>query len=553
MPQASVIRTKDAFQTVLGALRFLVTDRIGLAGLLWAVLAFGVRPALLSVHHGGGGDMGAVLRDSLDPLTLSKLVGGVQWICFAGCVVIAAMANVRYSAKAGALSERASFIAAAGYAALLAAAYIVFLWAPVSVFTLMMHDSFIFFDSTHRVLQGQTPSVDFPTPLGAAAIYLPAFAAKLIGGYAGSVELASAAVALLLGLACAWASKRRFPTVVSVLLVVSIFLIATPATLLDKWGGDSVTFVGKEPFLLTDNLTWAMFYNRWAWAGLIAAFAFLAPPIKPSAPAVGEIAALAAILAFLFYLKLTYFLVAGAGAVIYAATNPRPLRTLGIGVGLSLAIVLLVGAVTGALLAYLVDVFAVAKVSGNRFGMLFVDIRRNLTDILLATTPMAVLAASRNAGWKDAAVGGFILVGSIFVMSQNAQYTGICSLISLGAYGVSRVWSVASDRMSRFAAMGSFLILAASPVLSNSMMMMDQVNAARREETRPPVEWSNVPALKGVYVTERESALAALETADTPDQRRQLLPLIGTMGRRQDLRQGEYMHVVMAGVAELRA
>jgi hypothetical protein len=150
------------------------------------------------------------------------------------------------------------------------------------------------------------------------------------------------------------------------------------------------------------------------------------------------------------------------------------------------------------------------------------------------------------------AVGGFILVASIFVITQNAQYTGICSLISLGAYGVSRVWSVASDRMSRFAAMGSFLMLAASPLLSGSMTMMDQVGAARREEIRPAAEWSHVPALNGVYVAERESALAALERADTPDQRRQLLPQIGAMGRRQDLRQGEYMHVVMAGIADLK-
>ncbi|MBI1361446.1 MAG: hypothetical protein GC155_14305 [Alphaproteobacteria bacterium] len=552
MSQTSVIGTKDAFRTTLAALRFLVTDRIGLVGLLWAVLAFVVRPALLSIHHGGGGDVGAFLRESFDPLSLSQLVGGVQWVCFAGCLVIVAMAHVRYSATAGALSERARFMVSAGYAAVLAGAYLVFLWGPVSVFTLMMHDSFIFFDSTHRVLQGQTPSVDFPTPLGAVAIYLPALAAKLIGGYAGSVELASAAVALLLGLACAWASMRRFPTAVSVLLVVSIFLVATPATLLDKWGGDSFTFLGKDAFLLTDNLTWAMFYNRWAWAGLIAAFAFLAPPVRPAAPAIAEIAVLAAILAFLFYLKLTYFIVAGAGAVIYATTNPRPLRTLGVGAGLSLAIVLLVGVATGTLTAYLGDVFAVTKVSGNRSGMLFLAIRRNLTDILLATTPMAVLAASRNVTTKDVAVGGFMLVASIFVINQNAQYTGICSLISLGAYGVSRVWAVSPDRMSCFAAMGSFLMLAASPLLSGSMTMMDQVSAARREEVRPAAEWSDVLALKGVYIAERESALAPLEKAATPERRRELLPLIGALGRRQDLRQGEYMHVVMAGVADLR-
>lgn len=545
-------RLGGARQPAVSALKFLVTDRIGLLALVWMLLAFGLRPMLLSAHEGAGGFLPDLLRSRLDAMTLARTAAMVQWTAFAGAMVIAAMAHVRHAAsRSDPYSARESVWIGVAYSALLFASYLVFIWGPTSVLTLMTHDSFIFFDSSYRILNGQTPSADFPTPIGAATLYLPALAVNLIGGYAGSVELASAVVALALGVACSIAGSRRLPVAVTAVLVVSVFLVTTPATLLEHWGGYSYTLFGEEPRSLTDNLTWAMFYNRWGWAALIVAFAFLAPRTDEKEPSLTELLTFAGLLAFLFYTKLNYFVVAAGAAVLFAALNPRPWRSLAIGGGVSLGVVLVAGFATGILVPYLRDILFTAQISGGRTETLFPVLRQNLTELLLAAAPIAVLAATGKATWKDWAVLAFVLASSVFTIIQNAQYVNICSLIALGAYGLARVWPQ-GDRMSRFAAVGCFLMLAAAPVLVHSMTLMDQVASARREETRPAASWSAIPALQGVHVVERESFFPMLERSETPEARAKTFELMRVMGRRMDLRQGEYMQVVLAGLADLQ-
>jgi hypothetical protein len=545
-------RPAAVLPAITGALKFLVTDRIGLLGLVWALVAFGLRPALLAAHEGSGGGIAEALRAQMDAMTLARVTAMIQWTSFAGALVVAAMAHVRHaSARTEPYTARDALFIGAAYSSLLFASYLMFVWGPTSVLTLMVHDSFIFFDSSYRILNGQTPSADFPTPLGAATLYLPAFATQVIGGFAGSVELSSAVVALGLGLACAVAGAQRLPAAVTAVLVISIFLVTTPATLLEHWGGYSYTLFGEDPRSLTDNLTWAMFYNRWGWAGLIAAFAFLAPRRDGRQPDLAELLVFAALLTFMFYTKLNYFIVTAGAALLFAGTNPNPVRSLAIGVGASLGAVLLIGFSTGVLIPYLRDILFTAQISGARTETLFPVLRENLTELLLATAPIAVLAATGRANWKDWAVMAFVLVTSVFTIIQNAQYVNICSLIALGAYGLARVWPE-GDRMSRFAAVACFMMLAAGPVLVRSMTVMDQVASARREETRPPAAWSSVPALKGVHVVERESFFPLMESASTPDERAELVQFMGAMGRRMDLRQGEYLQVVLKGYEDLK-
>ena len=185
------------------------------------------------------------------------------------------------------------------YALLLMAGYLAFLWSPVSVFTIITHDSLIFFDSTYRISNGLVPSSDFPTALGAAQLYLPAWAAWVIGGYGGSIELASVWVALGLGVACAAIGAQRMPVAITALLLGVVFLVTVPAAMLERWGGESQTLVNGETEILADNLSWAMFYNRWGWAALIPVFMVLVPRTdRTTAPPITEIAVLAAVLTF---------------------------------------------------------------------------------------------------------------------------------------------------------------------------------------------------------------------------------------------------------------
>jgi hypothetical protein len=349
---------------VLGGLRFLATDRYGLLLLLWGVVAFVVRPALLAAHAGAVGWPYAEIRNAMDPVALAHTASVIQWVAFTGLVALAVIAHIRYStANPAAFAGDASrFRIAAAYALLLMAGYLLFLWSPASVFTIITHDSLIFFDSTYRISNGLVPSSDFPTALGAAQLYLPAWAAWLIGGYGGSVELASVWVAVGLGLACAAIGAQRMPIAVTAVLLGVVFLVTVPAAMLERWGGESQTLVNGETEILADNLSWAMFYNRWGWAALIPLFMVLVPRRdRSTAPGLGEIAVLAAVLTFLFWLKVSYFAAGLGAAAVYAFLNPGMWRTLAIGGAMTAAGIVAIGLMTGNLLAYINDILLAGK------------------------------------------------------------------------------------------------------------------------------------------------------------------------------------------------
>src|SRR5262249_42892095 len=140
------------------------------------------------------------------------------------------------------------------------------------------------------IFQGEVPSVDFPTALGAVTLYLPALGAWLGGHYAGSVELASAIFALIIGLAIAQAGAGRLPVVVTSLLVGLVFLLVVPLAIIGSKEGEALTVIDGEAFVINDNLTYAMFYNTWGWAALIPVFAWLAPRRDQEAPPIAELA-----------------------------------------------------------------------------------------------------------------------------------------------------------------------------------------------------------------------------------------------------------------------
>lgn len=542
---------------LLGALRFLATDRFGLLLLVWAVVAFGLRPALLGAHDGAAGWPYDNIRAAMDKVALAHAASVIQWVAFTGLLALAVIGHVRYTAACPSAfaSDGSRFRIAAAYALLLMVGYVAFLWSPVSVFTIITHDSLIFFDSTYRISNGLVPSTDFPTALGAAQLYLPAWAAWVIGGYGGSVELASVWVALGLGLACAVVGAQRMPVAITAVLLGIVFLVTVPAAMLERWGGESQTLVHGETEILADNLSWAMFYNRWGWAALIPLFMVLAPrKDRETPPAIAEIAVLAAVLTFLFWLKVSYFAAGLGAAAIYAFLNPAPWRTLAIGAGATAAGIVGIGLMTGNLFAYVNDILLAGKVSGARTDSILGLIRRNMLEMLFALAPLGVLAALRRFNWRDGLVAGFILAMSMFVINQNGQLENMSTLIVLAAYGAVRVLAEAdAQRVARVAAAGAFGMLAASQILDRGMVLIDHAYAILREEGREPAQWASVTALRDVYVPERESMFnRALTKSETEEARIYNIWVSGQFGRRQELRQGEYMQTLLAGMEDLK-
>lgn len=547
---ATTSAAKDMSPTVATTLRQLIDGRVLLLFGVWLALAVIVRPLLLEPHHGASGPIADTIRARLDVFALARAAGIAQWLSFALTIGLVVILQVR-ATTAGWMqgNDRSVFIWAGVYAIVLPLAYCLFVWSPASVITLMAHDTFIFVDAVHRISNGQVPSVDFQTPIGAVALYGPAIGAWLAGGYAGSVELASALLALGLGLGCAWVCASRVSAPIAALMVATVFMIVTPMSLLAPWPGQSVTLVGDEPFLLTDQLTHAMFYNRWGWGALVVCLLFLAPRRDAKTPT-GEVVLFAVLLTLLFYLKLTYFVVAGGAAFVTALMGPRFVHTAALGAGLTALFVLIVGLPSGLLFGYISEVARASAISGNQLDLLAPIVRGGLTPILISTVPLVLIAMTDRLTWRDGLVALVIFAGSLLIISQNAQKGTICSLTVMAVYGIARLSS--APRGAQLAGLGVLILLSAPFILERSMSLMDQTTAARREEAREPPTWADLPALAGFHIPEREGALTLIAGAESQDERAQVLGAVGIMGRRQELRQGEFMSLVQSGLDTLR-
>ncbi|MBK8841127.1 MAG: hypothetical protein IPO30_21415 [Hyphomonadaceae bacterium] len=544
----------------LTILRFLVSDRLGIMALVWILVAFVLRPMLLAAHDGAAIPLLSGLAK--DPVGLSRFTGLIQWLSLALPIVVVALAHIRLpaAARVGISPALRAFLIPAVYAVVLFTGYLAFVWTPTTYLSLITSEAFIFFDAAYRIANGEHPHIDFPTALGAATLYLPTWAACVAGGYAGSIELASAPLALVVGLVCAHAGMRRFPTGVTAAMVALSFLVVVPAVLLGLKYTDSHTFIDGQPIVLAENNTLAMFYNRWGWGVLIAVVCYL-PPRASAAwedeatmarARLIETLVLAALLTFLFYLKVTYFLVGCAAATIYAAVNEKPWGTLLIGVGATLALVLAIGLSTGLLLPYLSDLAFVARINAAKANTLVTIIRDNALFVLLAGAPLGLLALLGRFTWKDALIGGFLAIASIYVLIQNAQLFDIITLTSLSGYGLARVWP-SDNRLARNCATFVFALTVFTPAIDRTLGLIDQIIGARREEIRDPAPWAVLPALRGFYVAERENGFDKLAAARTPQELLEAWNFTNRTRRKDTVRQGEYMASLMAGMADLKS
>lgn len=531
----------------------LARDHLTWIALFWVVLAFVLRPAVMAAHHGDVSGLAGWIGQRVDGAVLARLAGAVQWGSLAGLVLLLALAHVRFLAAAPAYARtfNARFLVAAAYGGAFAIGYVAFVWTPVTAVSLMMHDTFIFFDAMQRIEQGQRPSIDFPTALGSAMLYLPWLAAKIAGGYAGAIELSSAFVALLLCIACAQACAARHGGAVTALLVAAVFLIVVPSMLEGYDAPHSVTLEAGEFVSVNDNFANAMFYNRWGWGALIAVFAFLTPRRDEDGAPLAEIITLGLLLVFLFWLKISYFAVAAAAAALYAFLGAKPWRTLMIGGGVAAAGILLIGLLSGNLIAYVADILAVGRVSGMRFADLASLIKDNLLELLVALAPALAMALLGRLKPIDIWVTGLIFGGTLFIINQNAQTSGLPTILVASAYAI---WRLRDDdnRALRLIAALSLALPAATYVMDRSAGLLGQTTVARREEARPAPAWSTIPAMKNVFAQERESVLARIEAANDEDTKLQAFRNAAMFGRRQYLRSGEYMASLMAAMAELR-
>jgi len=80
----------QALGLALTFVRFIFATRLGLIILVWAVIAFVIRPAMIDALLGGQGALQGMLRARFDNLGLARTSAAIEWVSFAGVIAIAA-------------------------------------------------------------------------------------------------------------------------------------------------------------------------------------------------------------------------------------------------------------------------------------------------------------------------------------------------------------------------------------------------------------------------------------------------------------------------------
>jgi hypothetical protein len=289
----------------------------------------------------------------------------------------------------------------------------------------MTNDTFVYFDGIHRLNSGQVPHKDFHTPLGSVAYLIPYFGYRLSGGYGGSLELASFLVAAVFTLISIVLLHGRTSVFFGVLTIAFLaLLVAVPM---------NVGTLGNE-------VTHAMFYNRWGWAALVLV---LVTYISPDRYTKGRLALEAFLLAFLiiflFFLKITYFIFALAFLFLLVLRPGRPDdRRLAAGaIFLSFILWGLLELQLSLTRPYVEDLRMAMAASGAVRGGLPRTVLVNLTDFLSVIAVLYVLASKRELRWHAFLYVIFVTAAGLVILNQNYQPRSIVIILTVLLWGYS--------------------------------------------------------------------------------------------------------------------
>ncbi len=211
-------------------------------------------------------------------------------------------------------------------------------------------DTLHLLDIVLRMAHGQTPHIEFSTPIGAWAFAPIAGLMKTGLSFGPAFIWAQVIVAAVLAIPTGWAAATRLSP--GLAIAFCVLIMATVLALVD--GG------------ATTSNTVSMHYNRWAWAvAFVAVLIAYLPPMHLRSPAVDGVL-VGVLMASLAMIKVTYF-VAFAGPVFAGLVLNRQARALPFALGSGALVALVVTASHGMTywLSYLSDLQAVAN-SENR-------------------------------------------------------------------------------------------------------------------------------------------------------------------------------------------
>jgi hypothetical protein len=385
---------------------------------------------------------------------------------------------------------------------------------------------------------GHIAHVDFHEPVGQLNFLLTEIGFRLVGVGPRAFLAGSVLVAAALFAAAASIAWRRLPLLPAAIFVVFVCLLALmPRN------------VGDKP----DAYSFAMSYNRYGWSCISVLFLILFLPPRPRrwGDAV-DIAVAAGLLAAMFYLKMTYFLVGLAAlpvaAVVCAHVRGAPKGWCALGIGASAL------ALAPANHAYWADLLAAASAGQMRDGL--ADYFNNFLQHGAEYAPyVAALAVAlwmwrrQDAPLRLPVATGFILVAGAALLSQNAQVHGLPAAVVIAFL----FYAVLRERQLRHrlgGSMGLLLALLVFPLflIGGAMASLAgyHITASASHQNLQTLYGTN---LRGLAVPSRPRGLLAAFAGFRSDYR--LLNRARAASPRYELSSSEYVETLLDAVALL--
>ena len=368
----------------------------------------------------------------------------------------------------------------------------------VTLVTVYSNDLFFILDGGHRVFNGQIPSVDFPSSIGALTYVLPALARSISGSYESVYATINGFSVLLFVPSILFIMHRRFsPAVTLITATYLLAVLAVPMTL----------------DVSTKQLTLAMYYNRLCWVAITIVFMYAAPLAKDKVPApVLEGGIMALLLLFMFYIKITYAVIGFAFAGYIYVFYPEHRRSIALSFVFTFGAMLLVETLWHLHLPYFHDIWQTLMIrSAVRGGLssIIYSIVHNSLDIFSLAFVTLLIHYLFNPDRKTYIFFALTLLLSLLIINQNAHRQGLVALIGTLAvaveYALQRAGSLRSTERSilKLSLFAALLFFTLHPTLSRTMNLMYYFQQTRGLNT---IEMSK--NLKGLYFRQTDSGLS---------------------------------------------
>lgn len=266
-----------------------------------------------------------------------------------------------------------------------------------------------------HLYNGHVAHVDFHDPVGSLYFWLTNAGFRLSGPSLSAFLTGQVIVTAALFVAASAAGARRLPLVPAVVFVLFMCqLVLMPINV-----GDPV-----------NAYTFAMSYNAYGWAalGILSLILFLPPQDRRSGAGWADMAVGAALMAGLYYLKVTYFLAANAELAV-AFLVSRHIRSQAPAWG-AIAAAAALNAIAPYNWAYLGDILAAIQTGATRSdpAALLRTALANVAELSLYAAALLVSVGLWQSGRAPlrlpVAVGALIIEG-LAVLSQNTQVRGM--------------------------------------------------------------------------------------------------------------------------------